>query len=85
MIARRELTQVTAGTELAERLPATARQHVASARLLADSDPYLAYTHGEDRWSARVVPVTVDGLIYASSMVKLDSARRKTAVPALAL
>ena len=33
----------TAGTELAERLLATARQHVASARLLADSDPYLAY------------------------------------------
>jgi hypothetical protein len=43
MIERRELTQVTAGTELAERLLATARQHVASARLLADSDPYLAY------------------------------------------
>jgi hypothetical protein len=43
MIERRELTQVTAGTELAERLLATARQHVVSARLLADSDPYLAY------------------------------------------
>lgn len=43
MIERRELSQVTASTELAERLLATARQHVASARLLADSDPYLAY------------------------------------------
>ncbi|HEX6521819.1 MAG TPA: DUF2637 domain-containing protein [Streptosporangiaceae bacterium] len=31
-----------------------------------------------------MVPLTVDGLIYASSMVMLDSARRKTAVPALA-
>ena len=31
-----------------------------------------------------MVPLTVDGLIYASSMVTLDSARRKTAVPALA-
>jgi hypothetical protein len=32
----------------------------------------------------RLVPLTVDGLIYASSMVMLDSARRKTPVPALA-
>jgi uncharacterized protein DUF2637 len=29
-------------------------------------------------------PLTVDGLIYASSMVMLDSARRKAPVPALA-
>jgi hypothetical protein len=29
------------------------------------------------------VPLTVDGLIYASSMVMLDSARRKVPVPAL--
>lgn len=43
MIERRELTQVTANTELADRLLATARQHVASARLLAASDPHLAY------------------------------------------
>lgn len=32
----------------------------------------------------RLVPLTVDGLIYASSMVMLDSARRKVPVPALA-
>ena len=31
-----------------------------------------------------MIPLTVDGLIYASSMVMLDSARRKTPVPALA-
>jgi hypothetical protein len=31
-----------------------------------------------------LVPLTVDGLIYASSMAMLDSARRKTPVPALA-
>jgi Protein of unknown function (DUF2637) len=31
-----------------------------------------------------MVPLTVDGLIHASSMVMLDSARRKTAVPGLA-
>ena len=29
------------------------------------------------RWTARLVPLTVDGLIYASSMVLLDSARRR--------
>ena len=31
-----------------------------------------------------MVPLTVDGLIYASSMVVLDSARREAPVPALA-
>jgi hypothetical protein len=31
-----------------------------------------------------MVPLTVDGLIYASSMVMLDAARRKVPVPALA-
>jgi hypothetical protein len=30
-----------------------------------------------------MVPLTVDGLIYASSMVMLDSARRKRPIPAL--
>jgi hypothetical protein len=40
--------------------------------------------HGESGWTARLVPLTVDGLIYASSMVMLDSARRKDPVPGLA-
>jgi Protein of unknown function (DUF2637) len=44
----------------------------------------LVRAHGEAGWTARTVPLTVDGLIYASSMVMLDSARRKTPVPALA-
>jgi len=44
----------------------------------------LVRAHGESGWTARMVPLTVDGLIYASSMVTLDSARRKTPVPALA-
>ncbi|MGH3280607.1 MAG: DUF2637 domain-containing protein [Trebonia sp.] len=44
----------------------------------------LVRMHGESGWTARLVPLTVDGLIYASSMVMLDSARRKTPVPALA-
>jgi Protein of unknown function (DUF2637) len=44
----------------------------------------LVRAHGETGWTARMVPLTVDGLIYASSMVMLDSARRKPPVPALA-
>jgi hypothetical protein len=44
----------------------------------------LVQAHGEAGWTGRLVPLTVDGLIYASSMVMLDSARRKTTVPALA-
>jgi len=34
----------------------------------------LVRAHGEDGWTARMVPLTADGLIYA--MVMLDSARR---------
>ena len=45
----------------------------------------LVRAHGEDGWTARLVPVSVDGLIYASSMVMLQSARREAPVPALAL
>lgn len=44
----------------------------------------LVRAHGEGGWTGRLVPLTVDGLIYASSMVMLDSARRKAPVPALA-
>ena len=44
----------------------------------------LVRAHGETGWIARLVPLTMDGLIYASSMVMLDSARRKAPVPALA-
>jgi hypothetical protein len=44
----------------------------------------LVSAQGETGWDARLVPLTVDGLIYASSMVMLDSARRGARVPALA-
>jgi hypothetical protein len=44
----------------------------------------LVRAHGESGWTARMVPLTVDGLIYASSMVMLDSARRRMPIPALA-
>ena len=36
----------------------------------------LVRAHGEAGWTARLVPLPVDGLIYANSMVMLDSARR---------
>ncbi|HEX6520547.1 MAG TPA: DUF2637 domain-containing protein [Streptosporangiaceae bacterium] len=44
----------------------------------------LVQAHGEVGWTARLVPLTADGLIYASSMVMLDSARRNAPVPGLA-
>ena len=44
MLERGELTYVNADTELAGRLMAAAQQHLVSAGLLADSDPYLAYS-----------------------------------------
>jgi hypothetical protein len=42
----------------------------------------LVRAHGETGWTGQLVPLTVDGLIYASSMVMLDSARRQVPVPA---
>jgi len=44
----------------------------------------LVRAHGETGWTAHLIPLTVGGLIWASSMVMLDSARRKAPVPALA-
>src|SRR6201993_5306319 len=44
----------------------------------------LVRAHGESGWTGRLIPLTVDGLIYARSMVMLDSARRKVPVPPLA-
>ena len=44
----------------------------------------LVRAHAETGWTACLIPLTVDGLIYASSMVMLDSARRGVCVPALA-
>jgi hypothetical protein len=44
----------------------------------------LVRGHGEYGWAGRLIPLTVDGLIYVSSMVILDSARRGAGVPALA-
>ena len=44
----------------------------------------LVRAHGETGRIGRLVPLTVDGLIYASSMVLLDAARREAPVAALA-
>ena len=44
----------------------------------------LVRAHGEAGWTARLVPLTADSLIYASSMVMLDSTRRRVPAPALA-
>ena len=44
----------------------------------------LRWRRMSTRWCGRLLPLTVDGLIYASSMVMLDSARREMRVPVLA-
>lgn len=40
--------------------------------------------HGEDGATAYLLPLTVDGLIYAASMVMLTAARARVSVPPLA-
>ena len=44
----------------------------------------LVTTHGETGLTARLLPFTVDGLIWAASMVVLDASRRNHPVPLLA-
>jgi len=44
----------------------------------------LVRTHGESGLTARLLPFTVDGLIWAASVV-LDASRRNQRVPRLAL
>jgi Protein of unknown function (DUF2637) len=44
----------------------------------------LVRSHGESGVTARLVPFTVDGLIWAASMVVLDAGRRSQRVPRLA-
>jgi hypothetical protein len=44
----------------------------------------LVHAHGETGWTAHLIPLTVDGLIWTSSMVMLDSVRRGVPVPGLA-
>jgi hypothetical protein len=44
----------------------------------------LVSTHGEHGLTARLLPFTVDGLIWAASMAVLDASRRNQRVPPLA-
>jgi hypothetical protein len=44
----------------------------------------VVHAHGESGVTARLEPATIDGLVYASSMVILYAARHRLAVPALA-
>jgi hypothetical protein len=44
----------------------------------------LVRSHGESGVTARLVPFTVDGLIWAASMMVLDASRRGQPVPQLA-
>ena len=44
----------------------------------------LVRSHGEFGLTARLLPFTVDGLIWAASMVVLDASRRNQPVPRLA-
>ena len=44
----------------------------------------LVRSHGETGVTARLLPFTVDGLIWAASMVVLDASRRGQPVPRLA-
>ncbi|MEU5990786.1 DUF2637 domain-containing protein [Spirillospora sp. NPDC047418] len=44
----------------------------------------LVHSHGEAGPTARLVPFTVDGLIWAASMVILDASRQKQPAPPLA-
>lgn len=44
----------------------------------------LVHSHGESGVTARLLPFTVDGLIWAASTVVLDASRRNQRVPRLA-
>ena len=43
----------------------------------------LVRSHGESGVTARLLPFTVDGLIWAASMVVLDASRQNRSVPLL--
>lgn len=45
----------------------------------------LVTSHGETGLTAHLLPFTVDGLIWAASMVVLDASRRSQRVPRLAV
>jgi uncharacterized protein DUF2637 len=65
---------------------------VATATFIGAVAAAVSYQHaldvsrkfGEDGWTAYLVPLTVDGLVYVSSMILLHAARNGTDKPKLA-
>jgi hypothetical protein len=77
----------TSGIDRAIR-PSTAAAVLAVAGIAAYVSYWHAYAvvraHGETGITARLEPATIDGLVYASSMVVLYAARHRVPVPSLA-
>jgi hypothetical protein len=78
---------LTSGVDRAIRL-STAAAVLAVAGIAAYVSYWHAYAvvraHGETGITARLEPATIDGLVYASSMVVLYAARHRLPVPSLA-
>ena len=78
---------LTSGIDRAIRL-STAVAVLAVAGIAAYVSYWHAYAvvraHGESGITARLEPTTIDGLVYASSMVVLYAARHRVPVPSLA-
>jgi hypothetical protein len=78
---------LAAGIDRAIRL-STAAAVLAVAGIAAYVSYWHAYAvvraHGETGITARLEPATIDGLVYASSMVVLYAARHRAPVPSLA-
>jgi hypothetical protein len=76
-----------AGVDRAIRV-STAIAVLAVARVAAYVSYWHAYAvvcaHGETGVTARLEPATIDGLVYASSIVNLYAAQHRLLVPALA-
>ena len=83
----RHCATVTSGIDRAIRL-STAAAVLAVAGIAAYVSYWHAYAvvraHGESGITARLEPATIDGLVYASSMVVLYAARHRVPVPSLA-
>ena len=78
---------IAGSTDRAIRL-STAAAVLAVAGIAAYVSYWHAYAvvcaHGETGVTARLEPATIDGLVYASSMVVLHAARHRVPVPSLA-
>jgi hypothetical protein len=83
----RHCATATSGIDRAIRL-STAAAVLAVAGIAAYVSYWHAYAvvraHGESGITARLEPATIDGLVYASSMVVQYAARHRVPVPCLA-